>query len=177
MDALAPFRIPMSALKADSDSYQWEIGPDFFSVFDDEHQPPRGHFKVMMELEGTGHLVTLDFDIKGSIKTTCDRCMVPIDMKLDNQFQLIIKFGNPEESTDEVIFIDPESPDLNVGKSIYDFVLLSIPISHRIPNCETLDNPPCDMSIVQYLNENKVEEVNPEEQKLLWEQLKKAIDN
>jgi uncharacterized metal-binding protein YceD (DUF177 family) len=177
MDALAPFRIPMSALKADSDSFDWAIGPDFFNLFDEEHQAPVGHFKVSMELERTGLLVTLDFDIKGSLQTTCDRCMVPIDMKVENTFELIIKFGDPEESTDEVIFIDPESPELNVGKSIYDFILLSIPISHRIPNCETLDNPPCDMSIVNYLNENKIEEVNPEEQNLLWDQLRKAIDN
>ena len=177
MDALAPFRIPISALKADSDSFKWEIGPDFFALFDEEHQPPRGNFKVVMELERTGLLVTLDFNVKGSLQTTCDRCMVPIEMKLENEFQLIVKFGNPDESTDEVIFIDAESTGLNVGQSIYDFILLSIPISHRIPNCETLDNPPCDMSIVNYLNENKVDEVNPEEQKLLWEQLKKAIDN
>jgi uncharacterized metal-binding protein YceD (DUF177 family) len=103
--------------------------------------------------------------------------MVPIDMKVENRFQLIIKFGDPEESNDEVIFIDPESPDLNVGKSIYDFILLSIPISHRIPDCETLENPPCDMSIVKYLQENKVEELPPEDPNMLWDQLRKAIDN
>jgi len=177
MDALAPFRIPMSALKADSDSFDWEIGSKFFAVFDDEHQPPRGNFKVRMELERTGLLVTLDFDIKGSLLTTCDRCMVPIDMKVESQFQLIVKFGEPEESTDEVIFIDTEDSELNVGKSIYDFILISIPISHRIPDCETLENPPCDMSIVNYLKENKVEPLTPEDPNRLWDELKKAIDN
>ena len=35
MDALAPFRIPMSALKADSESFDWLVGPEFFTVFDD----------------------------------------------------------------------------------------------------------------------------------------------
>lgn len=177
MDALAPFRIPMSALKADSESFDWTIGPEFFAVFDDEHQPPRGTFKVLMELERTGLLVTLDFDIKGKLQTTCDRCLVPIELPIDHQYQLIIKFGNPEESTDEVIFIDPEAPDLNVGKSIYDFVLLSIPISHRIPGCETMEIPPCDMSIVNYLKENKVEEIRTEDPNALWDDLRKAIDN
>jgi len=33
------------------------------------------------------------------------------------------------------------------------------------------------MSIVNYLKENKVEEVTPEDPNLLWDQLRKAIDN
>ncbi len=177
MDALAPFRIPMSALKADADSFDWDIESQFFAVFDDEHQPPEGNFKVLMDLERTGLLVNLDFKVKGMLKTTCDRCLAPIEMKVENQFQLVIKFGDPEDSTDEVIFIDPEAPDLNVGKSIYDFILLSIPFSHRIPDCDTLEHPPCDMSIVNYLQEHKVEELPPEDPDILWDELRKAIDN
>jgi uncharacterized protein len=177
MDALAPFRIPMSALKADSDSFDWEIGPPFFALFDDEHRPPAGQFKVELELERTGVLVTLEFKITGNITTTCDRCMVPIDLALINQFELIVKFGDPDNSTDEVIYLDPDSPGLNVAKSIYDFILLSIPISHRIPNCESLENPPCDMSILHYLKEHKIEEAPPENSGPLWDQLRNAIDN
>ena len=177
MDALAPFRIPMSALKADSASYDWKVGSDFFALFDDEHQPPRGNFEVTMELERSGHLITLDFQIIGKLETLCDRCMVPIEVPIDHDYQLIIKFGDPAESTDEVIVLDPDASELNVGSVVYDFILLSIPISHRLPGCETLENPPCDMTIVNYLNETKIEESAPKVNDQLWVELRKTIDN
>jgi uncharacterized metal-binding protein YceD (DUF177 family) len=177
MDALAPFRIPMSALKADSSSYEWNLGPEFFAAIDGEHEPPKGVFNVKMEMERTGGVITMDFVVVGNLSTTCDRCQVPIEMPIDHDYQLIVKFGDPAESTDEVIVLDSESADLNVGEIIYDFILLAIPISHRITECETLENPPCDMTIVRYLNENKVEQKDPEETLKLWDQLRKAIDN
>lgn len=177
MDALAPFRIPMSALKADSSSYEWDLGQDFFALFDDEHEPPNGKFNVSMEMERTGGVITMDFVVDGHLVTTCDRCMVPIDMPINQDYQLIVKFGDPAESTDEVIVIDPDSPDLNVGKIIYDFVLISIPISHRIQDCETMENRPCDMSVVSYLEEKVNDQPDPEEPNELWDQLRNVIDN
>lgn len=177
MDALAPFRIPLSALKADSASYEWDLGPDFFTLFDQEHLPPTGWFSVQLDMEHTGGVTVLQFWIEGNLDTVCDRCTAPIAMPLENQYELLVKFGNPAESTDEVIVLDPEAPELNIGQVVYDFILLSIPISHRIPDCETLDPSPCDMSIVRYLSENHIVESPPKEGNPLWDDLKKAMDN
>ncbi|HJW28787.1 MAG TPA: YceD family protein [Saprospiraceae bacterium] len=177
MDALAPFRIPMSALKADSASYDWDLGEAFFALFDEAHQPPKGQFHVELELERTGLLVTLNFSVKGMLHTTCDRCDTGIELPIEHEYQLVVKFGDPAESTDEVIFVEPEAAEWNVGKSIYDFILVSIPISHRIPNCESMENPPCDMSIVRFLNQTEMENKTPDVPNALWEQVRKAIDN
>lgn len=177
MDALAPFRIPLSALKADAASFKWEIGPEFFALFDDDHLPPNGRFDVSLEIERNGGVTVLDFEIQGKLNTVCDRCTVPIAMPIDNDYQMLVKFGNPDETTDEVIVIDQEAPELNVGKTIYDFVLISIPISQRIPDCESMENPPCDMTIIQYLEDNIIEELPPQEINPLWDELKKGLEN
>lgn len=178
MDALAPFRIPVATLKADEASYEWELGPDFLTIFDDEHQPVDGLFTVAMELHRTAGITTLEFDVQGSIQTTCDRCMVPINLPIEAEYQLVVKFGDPNDSTDEVVFLEPEAPDLNVGQHIYDFILLSIPISHRIPDCESLENSPCDASILSFLSENeKHNDSNRDDDENPWIDLKKVIDN
>ncbi len=177
MDALAPYRIPLSALKADSASYGWEVGPGFFTLFDEDHQPPKGTFAIQLELEHTGGVTVLDFQIEGKLDTLCDRCTAPIAMPIAGQYEILVKFGDPAESTDEVIVLDPEAPELNVGKTIYDFILLSVPISHRIPGCESMDPVPCDTSILNYLAETKQVENAPEEINPLWDDLKKAMDN
>ena len=176
MDALAPFRIPAANLKADEARYSWEIGPDFFRLFDDEHESPSGHFTVVMDLQRSGTVITLEFHIQGIVQTSCDRCLAPIDMPIEGDYEIIVKFGDPAETTDEVIVIDPEASGLNVGQHIYDFVLLSFPISRRIPGCETMVNRPCDMTVLAYLSKTE-NETNNDDNDSLWEDLRKVTDN
>lgn len=178
MDALAPFRIPVATLKSDEASYSWELGPPFLAIFDDEHEPLIGRFFVDMELHRAGGITTLDFAVKGTLDTTCDRCLAPIVMPFSADYQLVVKFGDPAESTDEVVFIDPDAPELNVGKHMYDFILLSIPISHRIEGCETLKDSPCDTSVLHYLSQHPPGDRTPDgNNPSPWDELKKVIDN
>ena len=167
MDALAPFRIPAAILKADEASYEWKLGPDFLAIFDEEHEGITGHFEVQMEL-----------NVHGIVDTTCDRCMVPIKMPIESDYQMVVKHGDPADSTDEVVFIDSDSSDLNVGQHIYDFILLSVPISHRIPDCDQMENSPCDTSFLTYLSQNQVDEMpKGDKSESPWDDLKKQIDN
>ena len=177
MDVLAPFRIPASALKADEASYEWELGSDFLRIFDEEHEGIKGRFKASLELFREGGIINATFLISGSIETSCDRCSVAINLPIDNEYQVIIKYGDPEDSIDDVIFIQSDTHELNVGKHIYDFIMLSVPISHRIAGCETLDNPPCDMSIVKYLSENQSNEETTGDKESPWDHLKREMEN
>ena len=177
MDVLAPFRIPAAVLKADEASYEWKLGPDFLSIFDEEHEGITGQFLVNMELHREGGILNLDFLIEGFIDTACDRCSVSIKLPVESEYQMIIKHGDPADSTDEVIFVSPDANELNVGQHIYDFILLSVPISHRIQDCESLENSPCDRSILSYLSENQINEETHRDKDSPWDDLKKVIDN
>ncbi len=178
MDALAPFRIPLAALKVDEAAYHWDLGPDFLALFDPDHHLADGLFSVDMTLSRTGGVTTFDFYVEGKVDTICDRCMAPITMPILADYQVVVKFGNPAESTDEVVFIDPEAPDLNVGQYLYEFVILSVPISQRIPDCEKLDLSPCDVSVLNYLSQQAlISPPEPSEPSSLWDELKKRLDN
>jgi uncharacterized metal-binding protein YceD (DUF177 family) len=177
MDAMAPYRLPVASLKAEEARYSWDLAPDFFRVFDDEHETEKGKFSVIVDLAHTGTITTLHFHISGLVETACDRCLAQINMPIQGEYDIIVKFGDPEETTDEVLFVDPESSGLNLGKHIYDFVLLSIPIVRRIPGCTEMENRPCDMTILSYLSETKDENNNTPEGDSLWGDLRNAIDN
>lgn len=178
MDALAPYRIPVASLKAEEARYEWELGPDFFKLFDDEHETEKGQFNVSIDLVRTGTVTSLTFHVNGVVETLCDRCLVMIGMPISGDYEILVKFGDPAETTDEVIFIDPETHGLNVGKHMYDFILLSIPIVRRIPGCDKLENPPCDMTVLSYLSENiEKNNSNQGDDDSLWGDLRKVIDN
>ncbi len=177
MDALAPFRIPAAALKADEATYEWNLGSDFLSLFDAGHEGINGDFKVTMELLREGGMTTLEFLIQGVVPTTCDRCMAPIQLHINAEYPMVVKIGDPAQSNDEVIFVDADAPDLNVANHIYDFILVSVPISHRIPDCEQLDPSPCDRSVLDYLikNQNEIQPLG--DLSSPWDQLKNVTDN
>ena len=178
MDALAPFRIPVTSLKADEAEFQWKLGPDFLKIFNEDQDTENGRFEVNMNLQTTSGVITLDFQVEGIVETLCDRCLVKIEMPVSGQYEIIVKFGDPAETTDEVIFIEPEAHELNVGSLVYDFILLSIPISRRIPDCENLPDPPCDMTVLAYLSQNNNEtKTSDGDDDPLWGDLKKVIDN
>lgn len=106
-----------------------------------------------MTLHRAGGLATLVFLVQGHVSTPCDRCLANIQMPVQGEYQIVVKFGDPSETTDEIVFIDPESPDLNVGPHLYDFILLSIPISRRIEDCDKMSESPCDATVLAFLSE------------------------
>ena len=178
MDVLAPYRIPAAILKRDSASYEWDLDQKFLALFDEEHEGINGQFLVKMELSREGGVVALVFIVTGSVDTSCDRCLAPIQMPIDSEYEMLINYGDPEDSTDEVLFIPHDLQKLDLGKHIYDFILLSVPISQRVRDCEQMENSPCDISVLNYLKENQIEEMPKGEDKgSLWDDLKNVIDN
>ncbi len=177
MDALAPYRIPAAVLKKDSAEYSWDLDRRFLALFDDKQNDLVGQFNIDMALNREGGVATLNFTVTGNVETTCDRCMAAIQMPVSGDFELIVNFGDPENSTDEVLFIQHDTQKIDLGKHIYDFILLSIPISQRIPDCEQLPEPPCDPSVLNYLNTKNEEHPRDDEKKSIWDDLKNVMDN
>lgn len=177
MDILGAFRIPVSALRADETAYSWTLGPEFFTTLDEDHPAPDGQFRAKLVLHRTAGVATMDFLIEGEYNTACDRCTAPITLPVAGEYQVIVKTGDPDDSTDEVIFLDPEETAFSVAQLVYDFALLSIPIMHRLDGCETMDPSPCDDSVLDHLKKIEEESRSREREGSPWDDLKNAFDN
>ena len=177
MDALAPYRIPAAILKKDSAEFSWDLDRRFLALFDDKQNDLAGQFTIDLVLNREGGVASLNFTVTGQVETICERCMADIQMPVSGDFELLVNFGDPEDSTDEVLFIHHDTQKLDLGKHMYDFILLSIPISQRIPDCESLSEPPCDPSVLNYLMEKNDDHPHDDEKKSIWDDLKNVMDN
>ncbi len=178
MDLLAPYRIPAAILKSDSATYEWALDDHFLAIFDENHEGINGQFLVKMELVRDAGVTSLTFIVSGKADTICDRCLAPIAMPISAEYEMLVNFGDPEESTDEVLFINHDIQKLDLGKHLYDFILISVPIRQRIEKCETMENSPCDTSVLQYLKKNGIKELPKSDDKgSIWDDLKNVIDN
>jgi uncharacterized protein len=156
---LSEFSIPLLGLKKESYTFDFQLDKSFFAAFEDSFIQD-GNIQLSLQLERkTGHL-ELNFDFEGTVKTDCDRCSTSIDLPIEGTEQIIAKYSEEtQEDEDEIIFIHPETSDLNVAQYIYEYVNLAVPI-RKTYDCENDDNPPCDFGTLAYLEQ---QEDNPQD--------------
>ena len=171
---LSEFSIPLLGLKKDSYSFDFQLDKSFFAAFEDSYIQ-EGDIKVAMQLERkTGHL-ELNFDFEGTVKSDCDRCTASINLPVEGQEKIIAKYSEEtQEDEDEIIFIHPETSELNVAQYIYEYVNLAVPI-RKAYDCENDENPPCDFGTLAFLEkQNAIIDNNGDEDDDLttWDALK-----
>lgn len=82
------------------------------------------------------NIVTLTFRMHGSVDTICDRCAKEIGMPIDFTDSVVVKHGNVEETTDEIVVLPHGETEIDVTHYLYQFIMLALP-AKRIP-CEKM---------------------------------------
>lgn len=164
MRYLDTFLIPHTGLKSGHYQYEYNIGTEFFDA--KENEEIKGVFEVHLDFEKKPEIYILDFTIKGAYKADCDRCLNPIDVPLDGQFQQIVKFSD-EEYGEDVFCLPPTETKLDVSPFIYDYIVLATPLIWR-RECESEDYKYCNQDVLDTLeNLSEEKKTNP-----IWDTLK-----
>ena len=72
--------------------------------------------------------------MRGQVTVECDRCLDELDMPVDVEIKLSVKYGMEENSEEpqpgerEVIFIPDTDAEFDMSQIIYDYVCLSLPM-------------------------------------------------
>ena len=115
-------------------------------------------------------MYVLQYEFEGTVNTDCDRCLAPIALPIEGAERLLVKFSLEETSEEaEVIFIHPETPQLDVSKYVYEFICLAIPMI-KTYDCEAEKKKPCDEKMLGYLESQQEEE---QQDNPIWDALKK----
>lgn len=167
MDALVAYSLPIQGLKTGVHHFKFEVDSAFFAQF--EGSPVQdGNVHFDLNLDKRPDMLLLDFSLEGSVKTECDRCTATIDLPIEDERQLIVKFGDAAgESEDEVVFISREASEFNVAKYLYEFIVLALPITN-VYDCENDSAPPCNFEVLEHLKTDNPEE-NPDS---VWDSLR-----
>ncbi|MFN0213146.1 MAG: YceD family protein [Saprospiraceae bacterium] len=150
MDAFVAYSLPIQGLKSGVHHFKFEVDHAFFAQFEDSPvQEGKVHFEL--ELDKRPDLMRFNFTLEGFIKAECDRCTATIDLPIEDERQLIVKFGEEDiEVDDEVIFLQRDAPVFNVAKYLYEFIVLALPITNTY-DCENDEKPPCNFEVLKHL--------------------------
>ncbi len=124
------YKIYLRNLAPGTYTYEYNLGNIFFVDIDgDEVQ--KGKVHVVLTLKRTSVAFEMDFQIQGTVMVPCDRCLDDMELPVETQNRLVVKFGKEyAEESDEVVIIPEDEGAINLAWFLYEFIALSIPMKH-----------------------------------------------
>lgn len=165
MDALAHFAIPVSGLHDGLHEYDFDIDGSFFQSFP-ESPIKDGNVAVHFIFDKSPDMYSLAFQLEGTVKTACDRCLEEFDLPIEADEMLLVKFDEKEWEDADIIYILRETPRLNVARYIYEYINLAVPIAKSHDDADE----DCDPEMLKFLKQE--EEDEPNAPSSVWDALK-----
>ena len=137
MEKLDGYTVDLKGVSDDTVSYSWHVDDDFFSAV----QGPEikaGSLDVALRVKQTSGTFELEFQLKGEVEVTCDRCLEPMSQPIDALCTLRVKMGEEYADDGDVVTIPEREGIINVAWNIYEFAALQIPLRHVHPDSPSL---------------------------------------
>jgi len=176
MKPLKEFTIPFVGLKIGKHYFEYKIKQTFFEYFEyDDFNDVDVKVDVILEKKTT--LLELHFKISGFVNVHCDLTNERYNQTIENEFDLVVNFGNEYNDENIDILIIPHGTfEINIQQYIYELIVLAVPIKRLHPGIEdgTLNSEILkkleELSPGGKENKNKEEEIDPR-----WNTLKKLL--
>lgn len=165
--------IKFAGLPVGTHEFEFDVKSKFFEQFADS-EITNTNIRVVLTLLKQNHLMQMHFKLSGTIEVECDRCLIAYDLPVKHEENLVVKFGNPKESNDEILVIPEGTGEADVSHYLYEYITLALP-NRRVP-CEIDSKFKCDTETLEKLNNTSIEEDEKNENPI-WEQLNKLKFN
>ena len=176
MKALKEFIIPFVGLKIGKHHFEYKVEQTFFEYFEYEDFNDV-KINVSLELEKKTTLLELHFKFSGWVNVNCDLTNEPYNQTIENEFDLVVNFGDEFNDENIDILIMPHGTyEISIQQYIYELIILAVPIKRIHPGVEdgTLDSEILEkleeLSPGLKENKDKEEDIDPR-----WNTLKKLL--
>ncbi len=160
------FIIPLNGLAAGKNEFSWQAGKEFFEAFENT-EILDAELVANVVAEKSGRYFGIDCEIDGTVAVACDRCLEDLEMPVETEIMLSVKFGDEETSEEhqegerEIIFVPEGDAQFDMSQIIYDYVCLALPMQRLHEDGE------CNPEALKYLGAGDpvetevIEENNP----------------
>ena len=148
--------VQFSGLKPGKYEYDYTLDNTFFEEFDnDELREGSVDFRVVLDKKE--RMLMFTFSFSGIVKSICDRCLGELDVPVEGENTLCVKFSDTETSDNEDVVILPETAyKIDLAQWMYEYVVVSLPMHRVHPEGE------CDAEMLKYITEESDEEPESE---------------
>jgi uncharacterized protein len=154
--------------------FEFEVKDKFFQDIENS-EVRNADVKVNATLTKQNHLLQMDFNIEGVVGVDCDRCLKTFGLPVEAHESLVIKHGDPSESTDEILVIPFGDTEFDISQYLYEYISLAVP-ARRVPCEMDAEAFECDYETLDKLKQMQVED-SPEPENPIWNELNKIKFN
>ena len=167
------FNIEFAGLKLGHHNFDFHISETFFNNYN-YCDFSLAEIKIDVALIKKTTIMELNIVARGNVRVKCDLTNEPYDQAIDNNIDLVVKFGNEfNNENDEILIIPHGEHKVNLAQYIYELTVLSVPAKRIHPGV-------IDGSLKSEIL-NILEDLKPKKNKKTtdprWEKLKKIITN
>jgi uncharacterized protein len=168
------YTIPLSGLKEGRHKIDFEIGNEFFELFE-ESEIREGTLIANIEMDKLSSHFDLTVRISGNVRICCDRCLEMFIHPVDCMNRLLVKSGgNIDDNDPDILSLDSDENELDMKQHIYEFIHLALPIRRVHPDDEN-GKSTCDPVMLKKLEEHLIEEDKKNDPR--WDELKKLLND
>ncbi len=167
------YNIEFLGLADGKHSFNFHVNKELFLQYENADVTD-ADVNVDIELNKNVRHLSLHFEIKGNIKTLCDRCMETLTLQIDYTTNLYVNFGDYTSdltNIDDVMTLNRSEEKLELSKHLYDYIMLNIPIQ-RVHNGENGEH--CNPDMLKQIEKYKIGNNNSETNEIdpRWDKLK-----
>ncbi len=124
------YKIDLKNLSQGVHEYEYSLENKFFMDIDGT-EVQKGKVKVHLSLKRSSMMFEMNFQINGIVWVPCDRCLDDMELPIETQNRLVVKFGKEyAEESDEIVVIPEEEGAINLAWFLYEFIVLTVPMKH-----------------------------------------------
>ena len=101
MGKLDGYKDDLKGMQSDTVSYRWQVDNDFFTAVQGP-EIKQGLLDVALRVKRTSGAYDLEFQLKGKVEVTCDRCLEPMVWPIKAQSTLKVVMGDTYDDDGEI---------------------------------------------------------------------------
>lgn len=163
MNPSSKYDIQFSGLGNGLHEFDWFLDDQFFEDYGNR-DILGAELNVIVSLDKQSRTMKLIFHVGGILKTLCDHCGEQLNLEIDTEQELIVRFAEKTDlSGDEVVFLSQSEHSIDLAQYFFEFAVLAIPARKRH------DEGECNPIVDKYLiHDSDQIQKNPR-----WEALEK----
>lgn len=182
MEKLKFYNVSFAGLSLGQHDFEFQITQPFFDLFEFEQDFQNPDLNVQLVLDKKNNFLELEFNLSGTVELDCDLTNEPYSQELRGKSEIIVKFGEEFDDSDDEIWVIPHGEhQINIGQMIYEMTILALPVKRIHPDVKSGKS---HSEMLDLLNQYSLEEGDDieensdnEETDPRWEQLKKLKNN
>lgn len=164
-------KINLEGLKVGLHTYRFLLDTTFFSNLSYSLYE-EGDIAVTLRLEKSARLYDAQFEFKGSLLVTCDKCGEDFDLPIHFFQETVVKFGEENDEDEGLVILAAKTQEWNLEHFLYETLILNLP--SRILHPEIDGEISCNPEVIKKLEEQKEK---PEGNDPRWDVLKQLKNN